>query len=266
MEYGTQLTLQYDWKDLKLDEIMSQAVFPLTFQVPKQFNVMATKLKKQLNQTLNQDLPDYNLISYANLIMQCAKMQCMHNRFVKTGHKCENVYDNNTANKMSVLLYDIVDYDLSQRPIKYIDLCLYRGPRLINGEYGNAKPSPDKSSTFYIVNNNVKTVPVFNNSVPDARLVESIKVLFYIMHHTLRALYDARPMGHVDGFIFQNICCDSFNYPYMQHIFDSRKTDAIKNNRYYNEQEYGKLMDWHLPEINKNLDINVELMTRTGGR
>lgn len=253
---------QHDWQKLFLPDIKRPEILNTSFKIPTDFNASAQKLRNRLNAELPQC---DNLIHLANLIIPCAKMQYLHNHFSTVGHISEPVYDDITANKMIVLLYDIASRDLNRHPIQqYMDLHLYQGPVLSLGDYGSAVADP-KKYTFYIVNNHVKTVPVFNGNVNPA-IKQSVQVLDYIMYNSLTELYKTHPQGYVDGIIFQNICRDSFNYPEMQQIFNNRKQYAINHQPRFNNSGYGKLMDWHLDKINQYLQIGVTLVAKTGER
>ena len=256
------IPIQCDWQKLFLPDIKRPEILNTSFKIPTDFNASAQKLRNRLNAELPQC---DNLIHLANLIIPCAKMQYLHNHFSINGHKSEFIYDADTANKMIVLLYDIASRDLNRHPIQqYMDLHLYQGPVLSLGNYGSAVADP-KKYTFYIVNNHVKTVPVFNGNVNPA-IKQSVQVLDYIMYNSLTELYKTHPQGYVDGIIFQNICRDSFNYPEMQQIFNNRKQYAISHQPRFNNSGYEKLMDWHLDKINQHLQIGVTLVAKTGGR
>lgn len=256
------IPIRYDWQNLSLPDIKRQEILNTSFKIPTDFNASAEFLRNKLNKELPQC---DNLIHLANLIIQCAKMQYLHNRFSTVGHQSEPVYDDITANKMIVLLYDIASRDLEHTPIQqYMDLHLYQGPVLSLGNYGSAVAC-HKKDTYYIVNNNVKTVPVFNGNVNPA-IKQSVQVLDYIMYNSLTELYKTHPQDHVDGFIFQNICRNSFNYPEMQQTFNNRKQYAINHQPGFNNSGYGKLMDWHLDKINQYLQIGVTLVAKTGER
>lgn len=256
------IPIRYDWQNLSLPDIKRQEILNTSFKIPTDFNASAEFLRNKLNKELPQC---DNLIHLANLIIPCVKMQYLHNRFSTAGHLSKPVYDDITANKMIVLLYDIASRDLEHTPIQpYMDLHLYQGPVLTLGNYGNAVAC-HKKDTYYIVNNNVKTVPVFNGNVKPT-IKQSVQVLDYVMYHILNELYKTHPQGHVDGFIFQNICRNSFNYPEMQQTFNNRKQYAISHQSGFNDSGYGKLMDWHLNDINQHLQIGVTLVARTGER
>ena len=259
----TQLSIpiQYDWQQLTVSDIKRPEILQTSFKIPCNFDATATKARNRLGCELSRC---DNLIQLANLIIPCAKLQYLHNRFSANGHKCEGVYDNDTNNKMIVLLHDIVSYDLEKHPIRYMDIQLYQGPMLHLGEGGSAR-ADNKKDTFYIVNDQSRTVPVYNGDV-DPKITQSIQVLDYIMYNTLREIYRTTPQDHVDGVIFQNICRDSFNYPEMANIFKDRKKYMAAKRASLTRNDLTNLMDWHLSQINKNLSIGVQLIARTGGR